>query len=95
MTSFIFIVTTTFLLYGCVAFIVHPMLNVHTHDTILKQYINDQSTVYPHTNETINDYEIPVWVNKSAFKYNLPNRFKAKQYDKHIDRMLTKRSKSK
>lgn len=95
MYSFIFVLTTAFLFNTCASFVVHPMLNIHTHDTTLNQYINDQTSANLCTNETSTDYEIPGWVNKSAFKYNLPNRFKAKQYDKHIDRMLTKRSKSK
>lgn len=95
MTYLLFFVTTAFLFNICASFIVHPMLNLHTHDTTLNQYINEQTSANPCTNETINDYEIPGWVNRSAFKYNLPNRFKAKQYDKHIDHMLTKRSKSK
>lgn len=95
MTSLTSIIVIIFLVSKIVAFISHPCLNVVTHDMILHQYIKDQSSISKPSNETTNDYEIPGWVNKSAFKYNLPNRFKAKQYDKHIDRMLTKRSKSK
>lgn len=88
MTSFIFIVTTAFLFNICASFVVHPASSVLTHDTILKQ----RTTSYSSTNETTSDYDIPGWVNKSVFKYNLPT-FKTKQYDKHLDRMLTKRNK--
>ena len=87
MNSFAFVVTTAFLLYRCLSFVVHPMLNVVSHDTILKQYINDRQPVYHSQNETSIDYEIPIWVNKSVFKFNLPTTFKAKNYNKQVERI--------
>lgn len=92
MTYLLFFVTTAFLFKICASFVVHPASSVLTHDTILKQHIDDRTTTYSSTNETTSDYEIPGWVNKSVFKYNLPT-FKTKQYGKHLDRMLAKRNK--